>query len=201
MSDPTNIRISLAEADAIAERIRALLAPHCDRIEIAGSIRRRKADVGDIELVCIPARVSPPDLFGREHPARAGGFIDAARGIGRICKGCLRTGKYMQFRTMEGVAVDLFTAHAENWGLVLAVRTGSFDFSYHCLAKGWSRCGYRSIDNMLTRGSRQIEVREESDLFRLIGVPWVDPVDRSWPVTTSGCSESETKKEESVSCP
>lgn len=38
----------------IAEKIKAQLAPHCDRIEIAGSIRRKKPEVKDIEIVVIP---------------------------------------------------------------------------------------------------------------------------------------------------
>ena len=35
----------------IAEKTKAQLAPYCERIEIAGSIRRKKPDVGDIEIV------------------------------------------------------------------------------------------------------------------------------------------------------
>jgi len=47
-------RMKLEEAQVIAEKTKALLAPYCERIEIAGSIRRKKPDVGDIELVAIP---------------------------------------------------------------------------------------------------------------------------------------------------
>lgn len=46
--------MKLAQALAIAEKVKALLAPHCERIEIAGSIRRKKPDVKDIEIVAIP---------------------------------------------------------------------------------------------------------------------------------------------------
>ncbi len=42
------------QALEIAERTKALLAPHCERIEIAGSIRRKKPHVKDIEIVAIP---------------------------------------------------------------------------------------------------------------------------------------------------
>ena len=46
--------MNLQQAQQIAERIKSELAPHCDRIEIAGSIRRKKPEVKDIEIVCIP---------------------------------------------------------------------------------------------------------------------------------------------------
>ena len=38
----------------IAEKVKALLLPHCERIEIAGSVRRKKPNVKDIEIVAIP---------------------------------------------------------------------------------------------------------------------------------------------------
>ncbi|MBZ0315428.1 MAG: hypothetical protein K8L91_03345 [Anaerolineae bacterium] len=47
-------RIKLRTARRIAEEIQDMLAPACERIIIAGSIRREKADVGDIELVIEP---------------------------------------------------------------------------------------------------------------------------------------------------
>lgn len=43
--------MKLEQALEIAEKVKALLAPHCERIEIAGSIRRKKPDVKDIEIV------------------------------------------------------------------------------------------------------------------------------------------------------
>ena len=42
------------EAIEIAEKVKTLLLPHCERVEIAGSVRRKKTDVKDIEIVAIP---------------------------------------------------------------------------------------------------------------------------------------------------
>lgn len=43
-------------ASTIAVQICTTLTPHCipDRVRIAGSIRRKKAEVKDIEVVCLP---------------------------------------------------------------------------------------------------------------------------------------------------
>ena len=62
---PGKPRVPLALAVAIAEEVRALLAPACERLEVAGSIRRRRPDVGDVELVAVP-KTAPArlDLFG-----------------------------------------------------------------------------------------------------------------------------------------
>jgi len=39
----------------IAADIKSRLLPFCDQIEIAGSIRRRRPMVHDIDIVCIPS--------------------------------------------------------------------------------------------------------------------------------------------------
>lgn len=46
----------------IADELLRTLRPSCERIEIAGSIRRAKKEVKDIELIAIPKFI--PDLFG-----------------------------------------------------------------------------------------------------------------------------------------
>src|SRR5438270_8448835 len=53
MSD-TKTKLYLGDARLHAEAICRLLEPACQRIEIAGSIRRMAALVGDIEIVCTP---------------------------------------------------------------------------------------------------------------------------------------------------
>lgn len=62
-----------------AERLRAELEPFCERIAIAGSIRREKSVVGDIELVAIPRidRDEQRDLFGATITVREHNHLDA----------------------------------------------------------------------------------------------------------------------------
>jgi DNA polymerase/3'-5' exonuclease PolX len=157
--------MQLDRARVIAERVKAQLAPHCERIEIAGSIRRRKADVGDIEIVAIP------------KPYEVGLF---ASGIAPIVNAWPKVRgelpcKYTQRTLPDGIALDLFFATPENWGLIFAIRTGSADYSHRVLACGWRRNGYKSVDGMLTRDGAQVPVPEERDLFRLARVPWTEP--------------------------
>ena len=169
---PSTSRIPLARAEIIAEATRAALAPHCERIAIAGSVRRRRPFVGDIELVCIP-RLVPAGLFG-----------DALITDPDFCAGVTQwpavkgkpDGKYTQRRLPDGIMLDLFMADVENWGAILAIRTGSADFARHILATGWVKAGYHSEDGRLrARDGSIMPVREEPDLFALLGIPFVEP--------------------------
>ena len=156
------------DALIIAESVKAQLAPHCERIEIAGSIRRRKPEVGDIEIVAIP------------KPYEIGLFES---GIATVInqwpkvKGELPC-KYTQRILPAGINLDLFFATSENWGLILGIRTGSAEFSHNVLAAGWVRNGYKSKDGMLTKNGRIFPCREEKDLFKMAYVEWVKPENR-----------------------
>jgi DNA polymerase/3'-5' exonuclease PolX len=176
--------MKIEQAILIAERVKAQLAPYCDRIEIAGSIRRGKADVGDIEIVAIP------------KPYDVGLF---ASGIALIVnqwpkvRGELPC-KYTQRTLPDGIALDLFFATRENWGLIFAIRTGSADYSHRVLACGWVRAGYKSADGMLTRDGVTVAAPEERDLFRLAGVPWVEPEARNLNFQNAGVTGAELAK-------
>jgi len=161
----------LYDALQIAEKIKSQLSPHCERIEIAGSIRRRKSEVKDIEIVAIP------------KPYEVGLFES---GIATIVnrwekvKGELPC-KYTQRILPEGIKLDLFFADRSNWGLILAIRTGSAEYSHKVLATAWVKAGYKCIDGHLyhIENKKNYDVREEQDLFKRIGLNYVEPTMRS----------------------
>jgi DNA polymerase/3'-5' exonuclease PolX len=162
--------MQLDKALEIAERTKELLAPYCERIEIAGSIRRKKPQVKDIELVAIP---KPYDVGLFES-----GIATVVNQWEKV-RGELPC-KYTQRLLPDGIALDLFFANHENWGLIYAMRTGSADYSHKVLATGWVKLGYKSEGGQLCISDRQIAIPEEKDLFKLIGVPYLDPELRNY---------------------
>ena len=150
----------LSVAKKIAEETMALLAPHCARIEIAGSIRRKKAEPGDIELVAIP---KPYEV----------GFM--ASGITLVLnqwesiKGELPC-KYTQRILPCGEKLDFFTATPENWGIIFLIRTGPWEFSKRFVGEWLPRHYYRCEGGYIWDRSRNmVPVPEERDVFKLVG--------------------------------
>ncbi len=125
------------DAIIIAERIKSELAPYCERLEIAGSIRRKKPEVKDIEIVAIP-KPYEIDMFESN--------LAIAVNQWEKVKGNLQYGKckYTQRILPDGIKLDLFFAEPGNWGLIYAIRTGSADYSHRVLASGWVKRGYYS---------------------------------------------------------
>lgn len=156
------------EAKAIADKVVELLKPHCERVAIAGSIRREKEIIGDVEIVAIA------------KPYQTGLFEDGIASVvnqWQKVKGELEYGKckYTQRILPEGIKLDLFFAERGNWGLIYAIRTGDSDFSHRVLANGWVQRGYKSEGGYLTQGGKTYDTPEEIDLFNRIGLKFIEP--------------------------
>lgn len=199
----TKNAIPLDVAQAVADRLIERFAPVCERIEIAGSIRRAKATIGDIELVAIPKtyRAGQLDLFGQvvddgEPRSRLDDVLDEllAADPPRIFRdppkdvaGQPRWGrKYKCFwlhvnQAYGHVQVDLFAATPENWGAILAIRTGPAEFGKLLQAHIKNSTPYRQQDGMLIReaSGEVVPVPEEADYFRLAGAEWIPPAERN----------------------
>lgn len=190
----TTAPISLRAARAVASEMIEALRPYCERIAVAGSIRRGRDWVNDIEIVAIPkSTVKQPDkdLFGeplgKPKVVRDPGFIMVVDSLAEvIVKGNPQTGRYIQFVTTDGTKVDLFTATPKTWGYIQLIRTGSADFS-RAVALRWSQLGYNGVDGALTRFGKPVPVPEEADLFTLLGMRVPPPHARE--LTAKGLSE------------
>jgi DNA polymerase/3'-5' exonuclease PolX len=166
----TNTRRPLAQALNIASGIVAELGPHCEQIEIAGSIRRQRPTIGDIEIICIPANYDASPLF-------RSGIALVVEQWEKI-KGELPC-RYTQRLHSSGMKVDLFMPDPRGFGLQLAIRTGSAAWSHQVLARAWVRAGYRSEGGLLRDfAGRVVPATTERQLFELIGLPWVEPMSR-----------------------
>jgi DNA polymerase/3'-5' exonuclease PolX len=165
-------RIPLGEALDIAANTLTILRPHCHKVNIAGSVRRGRSAIGDLEIVCLPDR-SPLE----STPLFASGFAAAVeQWPGVVGK---PDGRYTQRLLPCGLKLDLFMPHPDGYGLIMAIRTGSADWAHKVLATSWRRSGFHSDKGLLRRKDGSVvPCRTERELFDVIGLRWVEPVDR-----------------------
>lgn len=172
-------------AKPLADDIVAALRPHCQRAEVAGSIRRMKANVKDVEIVAI---VSDWQAAFRSLE-KWGYFIKP--GVPEIAPWAPKeNARYLRMMLNDGLKLDLFITSPENWGGLFMMRTGSgvgpegnpFDGFVPGMFGRWKKVsgGGRMLNGYPTLpDGRKVIVREESDYFRICGVKWVDPVERT----------------------
>jgi DNA polymerase (family X) len=181
-------RFSIHFANACAERLIAWLTPHCERIHIAGSIRRKCSDIGDVDLVCIPKIQPFLDLFGAPMTPRN----LTAHEIKRRCLAeawlIIKAGPtYLVFEG-GGVQVDLWFCTEETWGTVLMCRTGSKEHNIWLAGLARKRGGHWDPHHgLLLPGHRGQFSRTETEIYTAIGVGFIPPEarDRNFPEPTN----------------
>lgn len=171
--------MKLFEAQRIAEEVMRKLRPYCERIEIAGSVRRRKAEVKDIEIVAAPLISYENDLLGDPVPFNP---LEAYpwSSLGR----CGKCGpKYKQIALNEGINLDLFIVlPPAQWGVIYTIRTGPAEFSHWCVTQRKKGGGLPSDcvvkDGGVHRGGVLVPMSEELDFLDFLGLGWVNPSER-----------------------
>lgn len=172
--------MKLLEAKELAEKWLRLLEWSCDRIEIAGSVRRGKLEVHDIEICAVPKMLTSVDLFG--NTGKDFSALDEA--VERLDCQVLKGGhKYKQLTLPEGINLDLFiiTPPAE-WGVLFLIRTGPEDFSHRIVTPKRhggampSDCVVK--DGAVWRGGEKLHMPEEMDFFDFLGMQWIEPEER-----------------------
>lgn len=180
-------KLSYSQALPLAEKIVRELKPVCARIEIAGSLRRLRDEVGDIEIVCIP--LQQVDLFGNPGASLLDPHLEILAQQGRIIKSegeNKRWGeKWKSFHpaAMPELKVDLFITTALEWGYTFTIRTGGKDFSHKCVTpkqQGGYLPGHLRVGGCrLWEGDTALETPEERDFLEALGVGWIEPELRS----------------------
>jgi DNA polymerase/3'-5' exonuclease PolX len=192
--------MDIINAKKIAVDICYKLQPFCEKINIAGSVRRQKPEVKDIEIICIANKEIQRDMFGAPFSTiRCSEFKNVVKSLGEILKGNL-DGKYVQIELPEKVNLDLFIPDDFDYYRQYAIRTGSADYSARIIAGGWKKKGWCGSDKGLRRISDCIETKtpdgkskwkcikenaelppvwqSEKEFFNWINVPYLKPENR-----------------------
>lgn len=152
------------------------LKPVTSRLVVAGSLRRRKLAVGDVEILYVPAD-------------GCGAVIDEFLNRGVLvkrpnCRGHFAWGNLnkLAIHVGTGVPVDLFATCEENWWVSLVFRTGSLDMNLlltrSALRRGRTLMAYGCGVQQLTPPWTITPATSEQHVFDLCGVRYREPWQR-----------------------
>jgi len=180
--------MKLSEARGIAETLRELLQGSCERIKIqgiettaiviAGSIRRHRWDVGDIELLCVPQFSGGVDQLDRELGALLSRHVLALR---RNKRGSTTYGpkNKLMVHVPSGIGVDIFSTTEECWPVALVVRTGGKQTNIRISMAAQER-GYKfhAYGSGFSTPQGEIICRSERAVFEAVDLPYREPWER-----------------------
>ncbi len=155
-------RVPLSVATQYAKPLKTFLesVPGVTRVEIAGSYRRGRDTVGDLDVLVCAAQDAAPILalkrYGELRKLTAAGATKAS--------GILRSGLQVDERVLE----------PQSFGAALHYFTGSRDHNIHIRRRAQER-GYKLNEYGLFRGNHRIAGATEEDLFSALALPWIPP--------------------------
>lgn len=168
-----------AQAREDAEAFRAMFDGCYEQWTVAGSVRRGKPEVGDIEHVVIPRigelttstglyRENGNLLIERANVLVRGGKIQKA-----LYNGSTRWGDLYRGCVFRDFKHEIFSADALNFGPILAIRTGPAEFSERLVTRLKARGEYRQHNGYVVK-----VLPEERTFLELCGEPWTEPGER-----------------------
>ena len=168
-TEPTVLaELPLEEAGKLAEAIKAAAEAHCEKIEVAGSIRRQKPKVHDIDFVVVAK--SDSDWQGINEILR---HLKAKPN----CSGNSLIKAYLPCQ--NGLfQVDFYRAKPSTFGIHLLIRTGSADHNMWLAGYAISKGMRVKYSEGLIKDSAPIAGEDEKGVFEALGLPYPLPTER-----------------------
>jgi len=179
--------MKLEEAQAYANKVVEAIRDLCDRIEVAGSIRRKKKEVNDIDIVAIPKYIQAKSPLGTTisyGPSET--WRERIPGV-LMCLPLKLLGHAFGSELMRlsfrenGLQVDIYRARPETWGILLLVRTGSIEHNMKLCniakSKGLKLSASQGVVTQAGFGEI-IASNTEEEIFAALGLPYIDPRNR-----------------------
>ncbi|MGB8386902.1 DNA polymerase/3'-5' exonuclease PolX [Mycobacterium sp.] len=159
-------RMPLATALDIAEDLVAQIAalPQVSRVDYAGSLRRMRDTVGDIDLL-VAADDDPASVMDQFCTMP---LVDRVLAHGPTKSSVLTT---------KGIQVDLRVVPTQVWGAALQYFTGSKAHNIR-IRELAVRAGLKLSEYGLFRvdNNRLLASADEADIYAKLGLPWIPPV-------------------------
>ena len=188
--------MTLAQAQRYAAAIVEWLTPHCERIEIAGSIRRGLPHCNDVDLVCIPKRETQRDMLGAiiaDHNL-LWVFLNDYVGSGKATfqTGGNQPGKFAILQ-LKACQLDVYFADQTNFATRFLCRTGSKEHNIWLAQRAQERGGkwepYEGLNLPPSpprsgRGNEGevslslVPAATEADIYQALGLGFIEPANR-----------------------
>jgi DNA polymerase (family 10) len=155
-------RILWAEADAHVQSLLAYFknSKTVKTIEAAGSYRRGKDTVGDLDLLAVAKDVDQA--------------MDALSHYEGVSQVIARGDTKMSIRLLHGLQVDLRIVPEESFGAALQYFTGSKEHSVVLRGRAKQR-GLKINEYGVFRGEKSIAGRTEEEVYATLDLPWIPP--------------------------
>jgi DNA polymerase (family 10) len=164
--------MKLEAAELLANQIVHSIEHLCDfgKVMVAGSIRRKRPEVHDIDIVLIPQAWMWNTTIQKLKTNWLAEVVEAGQELARLM---VPTGA-----TSEPVQVDIYRARPETWGVLLLIRTGSIEHNIKLCSRARSMNMMLSAAKGVIKDGKVIARGTEEEIFQALQMDYVIPEQR-----------------------
>lgn len=158
--DRVPINVAMEVAEEIVAELSALTG--CESCAYAGSLRRMRETIGDVDILVAAGRSAP--------------FMDAFVELPGTAEVIAQGTKKTSIRTTKGLQIDLRVVPPDSWGAGLQYFTGSKEHNI--------RVRERAVHHKLklseyglfhAKSGKKIVSESEEEVYARLGLPWIPP--------------------------
>ena len=155
--------MELEKAQKIANEIKQSLEPHCEKLAVAGSVRRQRPVVKDIDFVLVPKDRYLVDII--------------LMGLGKLKMSGMKLSRVQT----DSIRLDIYFATPETFATLLLIRTGSVESNIRLCAaakrRGWRLCADGS--GLFNEKGERVAGDSERSIYQALGLPYQEPSERN----------------------
>src|SRR3989338_6310518 len=158
--------MELNKAKTIGECVLDELLHLIEKGELAGSIRRKKPEVNDIDLVILPKM----EL----------GILDKIKSVLKKYGDVLVEGeKVVRVNTKDNIEIDCYISNDKNYEVLLLIRTGSKEHNRKLAIEALKQGKKLNFaEGLMDIKTKQIVSNTESGIFKALNLRYIDPEKR-----------------------
>jgi DNA polymerase/3'-5' exonuclease PolX len=160
--------LELLEAEKVAAQVKAAVEENCYKIEVAGSIRRQKAKVHDVDFVVVSQSDVQWHKINEKLKQLKAKPICSGNSVIKAFVPC-QNGFFQ---------VDFYRAKPSTFGIHLLVRTGSADHNMWLAGRAISKGMRIKYSEGLIKDDKIVAGEDEKEVFAILDLPCPLPSER-----------------------
>lgn len=160
--------LEIAEGEKIANKVKSTVASHCEKIEIAGSLRRRRPVVHDVDFVVVTKSDAEWQKIASELKHLKAKTMCLGNSVIKAYSPC----EHGLFQ------VDFYRAKPTTFGIHLLIRTGSAEHNMWLAGHAFTKGMRLKYSEGLIRDENIVAGESEKDVFEILGLPYPEPAHR-----------------------
>jgi len=153
-------RFLLGYVQPEAKEIIKILKEHVDEIELAGSLRRKKETIGDVDILVVSKNSKE--------------IMDIFTDMDKVDKVISKGNTKSTVRLYGGIHVDLRVVEKKSFGSALQYFTGSKDHNVS-VRKIAQKKGYKLNEYGLFKNDNRKAGKTEKEVYEKLGLKWIPP--------------------------